>query len=199
VRTLSDELLAKLVGRGNGHAFGVLYERHHQALYRYCRSILRDEHDAQDALQSTMTRAYAALRARERDVSLRAWLFRIAHNESITILRKHGRELELDQSGLQAQANDDPHSLLESRGRLRQLVCDLHELRCNRDPRSADGRRPLGWQRRQWRRCRGRWLELEPVAAGTCGWLTASQGRSGSGDRGSDRRWDSPPGENIHA
>jgi RNA polymerase sigma factor (sigma-70 family) len=125
---LSDELLAKLVGRGSSHAFGVLYERHHQALYRYCRSILRNEHDAQDALQSTMTQAYAALRAKERDVSLRAWLFRIAHNESITILRKHRRELELDQSGLQAQADDDPHSLLESRGRLRQLVCDLHEL-----------------------------------------------------------------------
>lgn len=125
---LSDELLAKLVGRGSSHAFGVLYERHHQVLYRYCRSILRDEHDAQDALQSTMTQAYAALRVRERDVSLRAWLFRIAHNESITILRKHGRELELDQSRLQAQADDDPHSLLESRGRLRQLVCDLHEL-----------------------------------------------------------------------
>jgi RNA polymerase sigma factor (sigma-70 family) len=125
---LSDELLAKLVGRGSSHAFGVLYERHHQALYRYCRSILHDEHDAQDALQSTMTQAYAALRAREREVSLRAWLFRIAHNESITILRKQGRELELDQSGLQAQADEDPHALLESRGRLRQLVCDLQEL-----------------------------------------------------------------------
>jgi RNA polymerase sigma factor (sigma-70 family) len=127
-RILSDELLAKLVGRGSSHAFGVLYERHHQALYRYCRSILRDEHDAQDALQSTMTQAYAALRARERDVSLRAWLFRIAHNESITILRKHGRELELDRSGLQAQADEGPHALLESRARLRQLVCDLQEL-----------------------------------------------------------------------
>lgn len=127
-RMLSDELLAKLVGRGSSHAFGVLYERHHQALYRYCRSILRDEHDAQDALQSTMTQAYAALRAKERDVSLRACLFRIAHNESITILRKQGREQELDQSGLQAQTDDDPHALLESRGRLRQLVCDLQEL-----------------------------------------------------------------------
>ncbi|MGH2878250.1 MAG: RNA polymerase sigma factor [Solirubrobacteraceae bacterium] len=127
-RMLSDELLARLVGRGSTRAFSILYERHHQALYRYCRSILRDEHDAQDALQSTMAQAYAALSAKEREVSLRAWLFRIAHNESITILRKHGRELELDQSGLQAQAEDDPHALLESRGRLRQLVCDLHEL-----------------------------------------------------------------------
>jgi len=123
---LSDELLAKLVGRGSAHAFGVLYERHHQALYRYCRSILRNEHDAQDALQSTMTQAYAALRAKERDVSLRAWLFRIAHNESITILRRGARELDLNERS--ASANDEPAAILEARARLSQLVADLLEL-----------------------------------------------------------------------
>ena len=42
-------------------AFARVYERHHQALYRYCRSILRHEQDAQDALQSTMMRAFVAL------------------------------------------------------------------------------------------------------------------------------------------
>ena len=69
-------------------AFARVYERHHQALYRYCRSILRHEQDAQDALQSTMTRAYVALQAERRDFDLRPWLFRIAHNESINILRR---------------------------------------------------------------------------------------------------------------
>lgn len=125
-RLLSDELLAKLVGRGSSQAFGVLYERHHQALYRYCRSILRNEHDAQDALQSTMTQAYAALRARERDVSLRAWLFRIAHNESITILRKSARERDLHE--LDAPSGEEPGAVLESRERLSQLVADVLEL-----------------------------------------------------------------------
>src|SRR3954462_5259526 len=66
--------------------FGVVYQRHHKALYRYCRSILRHEEDAQDALQNTMTRALAALQKDERDLELRPWLFRIAHNESVSIL-----------------------------------------------------------------------------------------------------------------
>jgi hypothetical protein len=43
---LGDERLARLVARGNEAAFTVLYERYHQALYRYCRSIVRDDIDA---------------------------------------------------------------------------------------------------------------------------------------------------------
>jgi DNA-directed RNA polymerase specialized sigma24 family protein len=64
-RPSSDERLARLVSRGSARAFAALYQRHHQALYRYCRSIVRDEDDAQDALQSAMTRALVALRAEE--------------------------------------------------------------------------------------------------------------------------------------
>ena len=44
--------------RGDAAAFTALYERHHQALYRYCRSILHHDEDARDALQSTMAKAY---------------------------------------------------------------------------------------------------------------------------------------------
>lgn len=125
-RMLGDELLAKQVGRGSHHAFAALCERHSQPLHRYCLSILRNEHDAQDALQSTMTRAYAALRACERDVSLRAWLFRIAHNESVTILRKRASQARADQTG--AAQLGDPHVVLEQRARLSQLVADVNAL-----------------------------------------------------------------------
>jgi RNA polymerase sigma factor (sigma-70 family) len=73
---------------GDAAAFAAVYERHHQALYRYCRSILQHDQDAQDALQSTMTRAFAALQAEQRTFELRPWLFRIAHNEAIALLRR---------------------------------------------------------------------------------------------------------------
>ena len=58
---LADERLAQLVKAGRERAFAVLYERYHQALYRYCRSMLRNDQDAQDALQSTFASALAAL------------------------------------------------------------------------------------------------------------------------------------------
>src|SRR3954454_15259587 len=76
--------------------FTTVYERHHRALYRYCRSILRHEQDAQDALQSTLTRAFAALDDGPADVEMKPWLFRIAHNEAISILRRRRATLELD-------------------------------------------------------------------------------------------------------
>ncbi len=74
-----------------------MYERHHQELYRYCRSILRDDHDAQDALQSAMTRAFAALRDERRDFELRPWLFRIVHNEAVSALRRRRSDEPLDE------------------------------------------------------------------------------------------------------
>lgn len=124
-RLLSDELLAKLCGRGSGRAFATLYERHHQTIYRYCRSILRNDHDAQDALQSTMMRAYAALRARERDLAVRPWLFRIAHNEAISITRKRSPRETLE--------DDMEHPVgleqtVDTRERLARLVSDMQAL-----------------------------------------------------------------------
>src|ERR1700751_822433 len=91
-RRESDERLARLAGRGSARAFAALYERYHQPLYRFCLSIVRTPEDAHDALQSTFTRALAALGGGERTVSVRPWLFRIAHNESISILRRRRPE-----------------------------------------------------------------------------------------------------------
>ena len=94
-RVYSDDHLARLASRGNADAFAALYERHHHALSRYCRAILHDEEDAQDALQSAMMRAYAALQSRQRDLKVRPWLFRIVHNEAISILRRRPQTAEL--------------------------------------------------------------------------------------------------------
>ena len=86
--------LARLAARGNTRAFAAIYERYHQTLYRYCRSILNDDIDSQDALQSTFTRALSALKRGQRIAPLRPWLFRIAHNESISLLRRRRRGQE---------------------------------------------------------------------------------------------------------
>ncbi len=125
-RLLSDERLAKLAGRGDARAFTTLYERHHQAIYRYCRSIVRDDHDAQDALQSAMASAYTALCASERDLAVRPWLFRIAHNEAISVLRRRHPEDEL--VDVHESLDSDVERTAEERERLCILVADLQAL-----------------------------------------------------------------------
>src|SRR5947208_2172568 len=125
---LSDELLAGHASRGSERAFAVLFERYHQPLYRYCRSIVRNEADAQDALQSTFASALAALKRRQRSAPLRPWLFRIAHNEAIGVIRRRTRDSsqELPEAAHQttASAEDDAGE----RARWAALVVDLAEL-----------------------------------------------------------------------
>jgi RNA polymerase sigma factor (sigma-70 family) len=125
-RLLSDERLARLASAGSERALAVLYERHHQALYRYCRSILRDHEDAQDALQSTMTHAFVALRSSGRELAVRPWLFRIAHNEAVSILRKRRPNDCLAEKHLPSDTSVE--RTLEQRERLRVLVADLNAL-----------------------------------------------------------------------
>ena len=123
---LGDERLARLVAGGNDRAFTALYERYHQPLYRYCRSIVRDETDAQDALQSTFAGALVALRRGQRSAPVRPWLFRIAHNEAISVLRRRGAGEELSEAsgGSVASAEDQAGD----RRRFALLVADLREL-----------------------------------------------------------------------
>jgi RNA polymerase sigma factor (sigma-70 family) len=112
--------------RGSTRAFARVYERHHRALYRYCRSLLGDDEEARDAVQSTMTKAFAALRSEERDFELRPWLFRIAHNEAVSRLRARRDAVELEL--VSVIATDSLAQTVEDRERLAQLRADLREL-----------------------------------------------------------------------
>jgi RNA polymerase sigma factor (sigma-70 family) len=125
-RLLGDERLAKLAGHGSERAFAVLYERHHQAIYRYCRSIVGNDHDAQDALQSAMMRAYAALGRQQHDLAVKPWLFRIAHNEAVSILRRRRPDQALS-DGLE-QRGDSVEGAVDVRERLSTLFADLGSL-----------------------------------------------------------------------
>lgn len=124
---LADERLAQLVAGGRERAFVVLYERYHQPLYRYCRSMLRNDQDAQDALQSTSAAALAALQESKRNAPFRPWLFRIAHNEAITVIRRRrdaGQEISDSMLGSARSASDEA----DDRARMAMLMADLAQL-----------------------------------------------------------------------
>src|SRR5436305_2073974 len=124
LRLLGDDRLFRLASAGDERAFEVIYERHHQALYRYCRSIVGNPDDAADALQSTMASALRGLVGEAREIPLRPWLFRIAHNESISLLRKRRPHVAIDDAlELEAPVHDPA-----VKQRLKDLVADLREL-----------------------------------------------------------------------
>ncbi len=125
-RLLKDERLAQRAAAGERDAFAAIYERHHQALYRYCRSILGNAEDASDALQNTMVRVLGTLPGERREIALKPWLYRIAHNESLRLLRGERPQATLDEAP--SPTSPGPEAVCAERERLRQLFSDLQEL-----------------------------------------------------------------------
>lgn len=121
---LSDDRLARAAAHGEPDAFGEIYARYHAALYGYCLSILHDPEEARDALQNTMEKALGAIPSQRVTGGLKAWLFGIAHNEAISLVRgRPAAQPYGDQLGLAATAADPA-----DRERVAQLVQDLKTL-----------------------------------------------------------------------
>jgi RNA polymerase sigma-70 factor, ECF subfamily len=88
---LPDAQLAQQVAAGSEPAFRLLMRRYNQTLFRTARSILRDDTEAEDALQDAYMAAYKAIGTFRGDSKLATWLTRIVVNESLARLRKSRR------------------------------------------------------------------------------------------------------------
>lgn len=77
---------------GEAVALERLMRRHNRALYRTARAILRDDTEAEDVVQETYLRAFAALGGFRGESALATWLTRIAANEALTRRRRRQRE-----------------------------------------------------------------------------------------------------------
>ena len=125
-RRLSDERLTRRACGGDERAFAAIFRRYHQPLYRFCLAIVANPEDAQDALQNTMVKVMRALPGEERAIDLKPWLYRIAHNESIDLLRRRRETRQLDTE--QAAPGYGVAEDAATRERLRRLLVDLGEL-----------------------------------------------------------------------
>lgn len=104
----SDAELARNIAAGDQQAFVLLMRRHNQRLFRTARSILRDDADAEDAVQEAYLQAYRAMGKFRGDARLSTWLTRIVVNESIARARKRTRSAEVMQLQPAAYADHDP-------------------------------------------------------------------------------------------
>ena len=123
---IGDEALARRVHDGDEQAFEEVYRRYCGPLYRYCTSILGDPQEAEEALQSAMFNAYRSLSDSRREVALRPWLYRIAHNQCLDMLRRRRESQEL--SGLEEERGPRVEEQVVMREDLRQLGRDLAAL-----------------------------------------------------------------------
>jgi RNA polymerase sigma factor (sigma-70 family) len=125
LRFAADDRLVALVRRGDPTAFEILYDRHVRELLSFCRYMLGSHADAEDAVQSTFASAHRALLADDRWIDLRPWLFTIARNACLSILR--ARRPVVEAVGV-SPSREDPVARVEQREDMRQMLATLHEL-----------------------------------------------------------------------
>jgi len=87
-----DRTLVARIVAGDGAAFEIVMRRHNGALFRTARAILRDDAEAEDALQETYLAAYRNLGTFRGDARLSTWLTRIVINQALGRLRARRRD-----------------------------------------------------------------------------------------------------------
>jgi RNA polymerase sigma-70 factor (ECF subfamily) len=102
--------------RGGDHdAYRRLVEPHRQALHAHCYRMLGSVHDAEDALQDALLRAWRGLEGFEGRSSLRSWLYKIATNTCLDeIERRPRRGLPTDYGPASDPHDDSAAPLVES-------------------------------------------------------------------------------------
>jgi RNA polymerase sigma-70 factor, ECF subfamily len=76
---------------GDRQAFAALFDRHRRELQVHCYRMLGSFHEAEDLLQETFERAWRSIGRVDTSSSPRAWLYRIATNACLDVLRQRGR------------------------------------------------------------------------------------------------------------
>ena len=95
LRLQSDERLVALSRDGHEAAFAAIVDRYRPALERYAERIVGRSR-AEDAVQQAFVNAHHAMLRDDREIQLKAWLYRITHNAALNMLRTVHDEVELD-------------------------------------------------------------------------------------------------------
>lgn len=98
-RELPDEEIVRRITAGDREALGLLMRRYNQKLYRTARAILKDDAEAEDAVQEAYLIAYRSLGGFRGDSKLSTWLVRVVANEALGRLRKRNRSAEVIRMG----------------------------------------------------------------------------------------------------
>lgn len=121
---VSDEEVAGFAERGDTQAFGELVRRYETRLLRYARRFLLRA-DAEDAVQEAFLKAYANIRSFDTRRRFSPWIYRIAHNEFVNVLKRRGVEtvpvFDFDTLFPHLVSRDKPEDQAE-RAELRRLL-----------------------------------------------------------------------------
>jgi RNA polymerase sigma factor (sigma-70 family) len=124
-RGRSDDALVARVRAGDDRAFELIFDRYHRGLLAFCAHMLGNRDEAEDALQHSFMAAYRAMRATDGEIRLKAWLYTIARNRCLSVLRARREHVAFDET---RAATDGLAADVDRRAELRGLLADLERL-----------------------------------------------------------------------
>ncbi|OJU89811.1 MAG: RNA polymerase subunit sigma [Burkholderiales bacterium 66-5] len=137
---IGDVQLVKMALAGEKQAFISIMRRYNQLLFRTARSILKNDAEAEEALQDGYLRAWKALATFRADARLSTWLVRVVANEALGRLRRrHGEVIPLDAAMLIPDADVQSHFIADANEQpegaaMREEIRKLLENRIDRLP-----------------------------------------------------------------
>ena len=121
--SMMDEECIATVLAGNRNAYRELVERYQAGLIIHCENILKDRQDGEDVAQEAFIKAYKSLDRFSQDKArFSTWLYRIATNLCIDMLRKNKRKVILKNIEEQMVAIDPAHIEEDEIRQLRESV-----------------------------------------------------------------------------
>ncbi|PSR15431.1 MAG: hypothetical protein DA408_08655 [Bacteroidetes bacterium] len=113
-----EALVAAFRKKGNDAFYEVLFERYYPLVYGYCLGLTANREDSKDLTLVVFTKAYEQL-ARQAIKSFDRWLFTLARNESLTLLRGARRNALAQKKWWETQESD---ATFMENGAFRRLV-----------------------------------------------------------------------------
>lgn len=134
IQSLKDEDIALLVQRGNKDVFEVLIDRYTDKLDRYIKKFLSNRQDSEDVLQDIFIKCFINIRSFDIDQKFSPWIYRIAHNEAVNLLRRNSHlsfsfdVFDNNLSFIHPKVKEDSESIVEKeimKSHLDNILSDL--------------------------------------------------------------------------
>lgn len=127
----SDNELIDLFLNGSEQAFNLLVRRHQDLVYNIARKITGNHQDAMETAQRVFVKLYDQLSSFQKRAAFSTWLYRIATNESLNVLRSNRTKRLFRLDEIEKEVSDatlNPHDSLIEEEKREQLTSILQQL-----------------------------------------------------------------------
>lgn len=92
---MTDEELVKIIRTKDQELYSEVVKKYQDKLYRYVFNIVYDDPRATDIVQQTFIKAFVNLNGFDIKKSFSSWIYRIAHNEAMNLIKKYKKEVSI--------------------------------------------------------------------------------------------------------